>query len=59
VIPYSVGTPRGRDAGNRYLRDFIEEAKASGLVAQSIKKNGVHGVSVAPLAPTVQIGGSM
>jgi len=59
VIPYSVGTPRGRDAGNRYLRDFIEEAKASGRVAQSIKQNGVRGVSVAPAAPTVQIGGGM
>lgn len=59
VIPYSVGTPRGRDAGNHYLRDFIEEAKTSGLVAQSIGKNGVRGVSVAPAAPTVQIGGGM
>jgi polar amino acid transport system substrate-binding protein len=59
VIPYSVGTPRGRDAGNRYLRDFIEDGKASGLVARSIEKNGVRGVSVAPAAPTVQVGGGM
>lgn len=60
VIPYSVGTPRGRDAGNRYLRDFIEDAKTSGLVARSIEKNGVRGVSVAPPpAPTLQIGGGM
>jgi polar amino acid transport system substrate-binding protein len=59
VIPYSVGTPRGRDAGNRYLRDFIEDGKASGLVARSIEKNGVRGVSVAPDAPTVQVGGGM
>ena len=57
VIPYSVGTAKGRDAGNRYLRDFLEEAKASGLIARSIEKNGVRGVSVAPSKPTVQIGG--
>jgi polar amino acid transport system substrate-binding protein len=57
VIPYSVGTPRGRDAGNRYLREFLEEAKTSGLIARSIEKNGIRGVSVAPSAPTVQIGG--
>src|SRR5262245_35692115 len=60
VIPYSAGTPKGREAGNRYLRDFIEEAKTSGLVARLIEKNGIRGVSVAPpSAPTVQIGGGM
>jgi polar amino acid transport system substrate-binding protein len=57
VIPYSVGAPRGRDAGNRYLREFLEEAKTSGLIARSIEKNGIRGVSVAPAAPTVRIGG--
>jgi polar amino acid transport system substrate-binding protein len=50
VIPYSVGTLKGRDAGARYLRDFIEDAKASGFVARSIEKNGIKGVSVAPAA---------
>lgn len=48
VIPYSVGTLKGRDAGARYLREFIEDAKASGFVARSIEKNGIRGVSVAP-----------
>jgi polar amino acid transport system substrate-binding protein len=57
VIPYSTGTAKGRDTGNRYLREFIEDAKASGFVARSIEKNGIRGVSVAPAAPTVQIGG--
>jgi polar amino acid transport system substrate-binding protein len=50
VIPYSVGTPKGRDAGVRYLRDFIEDAKASGFVARSIEKHGAKGVSVASAA---------
>ena len=48
VIPYSVGTLKGRDAGARYLREFIEDAKASGFVARSIERNGIRGVAVAP-----------
>jgi polar amino acid transport system substrate-binding protein len=59
VIPYSAGTAKGRDVGNRYLRAFIEDAKASGFVARSIEKSGVRGVSVPLPAPTVQIGGGM
>lgn len=57
VIPYSAGIVKGRDAGARYLRDFIEDAKASGLVARLIEKNGIRGISVAPSGSTVQIGG--
>jgi hypothetical protein len=36
--------------GARYLREFAEEVKTSGLVAQLIEKHGVRGVNVAPLA---------
>jgi polar amino acid transport system substrate-binding protein len=43
-------TPKGRDAAASYLRDFVEEAKASGLVASAIGKTGAVGVSVAPPA---------
>ena len=50
-IQQAIGTPKGRDAGARYLREFVEEVKASGLVARLIEKHGVRGVSVAPLAP--------
>jgi polar amino acid transport system substrate-binding protein len=46
VIPYSVGIVKGRDAGAAYLRDFIAEAKASGLLATLLEKNGVPGLSV-------------
>lgn len=59
AIQYSAGVPRGRDAGARYLRDFIEDVKASGFVARAIEKNGIRGVSVPLPAPTVQIGGGM
>jgi len=50
TVQQSVGVPKGRDAGATYLRGFVEEAKASGLVAQAIQKTGVAGVSVAPKA---------
>lgn len=50
AVQQSVGTPKGRDAGAQYLREFVEEAKASGLVARAIEKTGARGVSVAPKA---------
>jgi polar amino acid transport system substrate-binding protein len=52
VINQAMGTPRGREAGARYLREFVEEMKASGFVAAAIKRSGVGGVAVAPAAPT-------
>ena len=51
VLPQAIGTPKGRDAAAKYLREFVEDAKASGLVAQAIEKAGVRGMSVAPKAP--------
>jgi polar amino acid transport system substrate-binding protein len=50
AIQQAVGIPKGRDAGARYLRDFIEDAKASGFVARAIDKAGIRGVSV-PITP--------
>ena len=47
VIRYSVGIVKGRDAGARYLRDFIEDVRASGLLDRLIESNGVAGVSAA------------
>ena len=52
AIQQAIGTPKGRDAGARYLREFVEDVKASGLVARVIEGNGVRGVSVAPEAPS-------
>ena len=62
VIGYSAGVPKGRDAGAQYLGEFIEDAKASGLVAKSIEKHGIRGLSVAPPAQggsRIEIRGSM
>ena len=50
VINQASGVPKGREAGALYLRAFIEDAKASGMVAESLKKSGITGVSVAPPA---------
>jgi len=60
VVGQAIGTPRGRDAGAKYLGEFVEDIKASGLAAQTIEKNGIRGITVAPLeqgSSRVQIGG--
>jgi polar amino acid transport system substrate-binding protein len=49
-VPQAVGVPRGRDAALAYLRGFVEDAKASGLVTRAIEKTGARGVSAAPAA---------
>lgn len=50
AVQQAIGTPKSREAGAKYLREFAEEAKASGLVAEAIGRHGVRGVSVAPRA---------
>lgn len=50
VVQQAVGTPKGREAAAKYLRDFVEDIKASGFVAKTIERNGVRGASVAPSA---------
>lgn len=50
-VQQAMGTPRGRGiAGFAYLREFVEEMKASGFVADRIAAYGVVGLSVAPAA---------
>ena len=49
-VQQSIGTPRSREAGARYLREFVEDAKRSGLVAELIERHQVPGVNVAPKA---------
>jgi polar amino acid transport system substrate-binding protein len=49
-VQQSIAVPRGKDAGLRYLRGVVEEAKRSGLVARAIERTGAKGVSVAPPA---------
>ncbi len=50
TVQQAIGTPKAREAAAKYLREFAEDVKASGLVARSIEKNAVRGLTVAPLA---------
>jgi polar amino acid transport system substrate-binding protein len=54
AVQQAIGTPKAREAAARFLRRFVEDVKASGLVAEAIARNGVRGVSVAPPAPVQQ-----
>ena len=49
AVQQAVGTQRRNAAGAAFLRDFVEEAKASGLVGRLIERHKVAGrLSVAP-----------
>lgn len=50
AVQQAIGTARKNQAGAAFLREFVEEAKASGLVARLIARHGVRGLSVAPPA---------
>ncbi len=48
AVQQAVGTARKNAASAAFLRDFVEQAKASGLVAALIERHKVRGLSVAP-----------
>ena len=51
AVQQAVGTPKKNAAGFAFLREFVEEAKRSGIVASLIERHGVTGrLSVAPPA---------
>jgi polar amino acid transport system substrate-binding protein len=50
VVRHTVGTPKGKPAAAAYLRELVEDVKASRLVTQWIEKSGVKGLSAAPPA---------
>src|SRR5713226_8528409 len=43
AVQQAVGTPKKNTAGFAFLRDFVEEAKKSGIVASLIERHGVTG----------------
>lgn len=47
AVQQAVGTSTANPAGAAYLRSFVEQAKATGLVAGLIERHGVVGLSVA------------
>jgi polar amino acid transport system substrate-binding protein len=50
AVQQAIGTARRNEAAAAFLRAFVEEAKASGLVASLIARHDVQGLSVAPPA---------
>lgn len=48
VVRLGALIPRGHAARLAYISEFIEEAKASGLVQRAIERAGLQGVQVAP-----------
>ena len=53
VIEQAMGVQASRgEAAQQALRAFVERAKASGFVADALKRHGIQGALVAPLAPS-------
>lgn len=50
AVQQAAGVPKGRNNAAKYLAAFIEDVKASGLVAKAIADNKVVGLSIAALA---------
>lgn len=50
AVQQAAGVPKGRPGAAKYLSTFIEEVKASGLVAKAIKDNHVVGLTIAAKA---------
>jgi polar amino acid transport system substrate-binding protein len=48
VINQAMASQRGREAGARYVRGFIEEMKATGFVARALEEHKVQGAALAP-----------
>ena len=49
-IQQAMGTPKGRSSGAAYLRAFVEEMKASGFVADALRRSNQGDAAVAPPA---------
>ena len=50
AVQQSIGTPRSRETGARYLKEFVEDVKAKGFIGEAISRHKVNGVTVAPKA---------
>jgi polar amino acid transport system substrate-binding protein len=48
VINQAMAVPKGRPAGVRYLSEFVEAMKASGFVAEALRRHQIEGAAVAP-----------
>jgi len=48
VINQAMGMRLGREAGAKYLTAFVEDMKASGFVAEALRRHNIEGAAVAP-----------
>jgi len=48
VVPAAIAVARGRPAALAFVNQFLQQAKASGLIQRSIERAHLHGVSVPP-----------
>lgn len=48
AVQQSIGTPKSRETAARYLKEFAQDVKKSGFVAEAIARHKVSGVTVAP-----------
>jgi polar amino acid transport system substrate-binding protein len=48
VINQAMGMRLGREAGAQYLSAFVENVKASGFVAEALRRHAIEGAVVAP-----------
>jgi polar amino acid transport system substrate-binding protein len=51
VINQAMAVPKGKPAGAKYVAAFVEEMKASGFVAEALKRHSIEGAQVAPPGP--------
>jgi polar amino acid transport system substrate-binding protein len=50
AVQQAIGTAKGKSAAVAFIRAFVEDAKATGFVAELIARHEVKGLSVAPKA---------
>jgi polar amino acid transport system substrate-binding protein len=50
VINQAMAVPKGRGDAVKYVAAFVEEMKASGFVADALKRHRIEGSSIAPAA---------
>lgn len=48
VVQHGIAVPKGRPAALAYIKDFIEQAKASGVIRQAIERAGLRRTQVPP-----------
>jgi len=48
VINQAMGMRLGRAAGEKFLVEFVEDMKASGFVAEALRRHAIEGAAVAP-----------